>query len=118
MPSCIRLGWQLTTTSAQEKDAVDRSVQSEEPPLAGEGEGAAGSGEGDGCGEGDAGEASAGCWAERQMPQEVWHWVLQDKAQGGAVVRNPARRLDCALKPRLSQPIKAGIPAQYEQHLV
>lgn len=81
------LCWQLTTTSVQEKDAVDRSAQSEEPPLAGEGEGAAGSGDGEGEGSGDAGEASAGCWPERQMPQEVWHWVLREKVQGGAAVR-------------------------------
>lgn len=65
---------QLTTTSVHEKEAVDRSAQSEEPVLAGVGEGAAGSGDGEGSG--DAGEGSAGCWPLRQMPHEVWHWVL------------------------------------------
>ena len=72
---------QLTTTSAQEKEAVDRSAQadsSEEALLAGEGkgEGAAGSGDGDGSEDGDGSGDGEGSGARgRQMPHEVWHWV-------------------------------------------
>lgn len=57
---------QLTTTSVQEKEAVDRSSQAEEPLLAGEGKGEGAVGSEDGEGSGATG---------RQMPHEVWHWV-------------------------------------------